>query len=148
MKQQLKVFYIVLNGLVLSLIIILWQLQGRLGYPYAVDNKWIQTGLAVASALFAMVLPVWLRIMAFSAHHRKGQRATYKDFLRFERWTIIVSSIAFALAPVAYVLEINLWVRYLVTFMGIYALYFSYPSDKKLNTDLKLFKLSQDEEAI
>ncbi len=144
MKKQLNLLYISLNSLILAVILILWQLQSKLGYPYKISGLWFQVGLAVVSALFAMVLPVWMRILAFSAYHRKGQVATFKDFMLFERLTIISSSLAFALAPVAFLFSINLWVRYFVTFMAIYALYFSYPSDRKMNTDLKLFKLSQD----
>ena len=144
MRKQLNLLYISLNLLILAVIIILWQLQGKLGYPYKMNEIWLQVGLAVVSALFAMVLPVWMRILAFSAYHRKGQVATFRDFMRFERLTIISSSLAFALSPVAFLFSINLWARYFVAFMAIYALYFSYPSDRKMNTDLKLFKLSQD----
>lgn len=145
MARKLRSLYISINGIVFATIIILWLLQDRLGYPYPMPNKWLQAGLAILSALLAMVFPVWLRIMAFSAYHRRGQRATVKDFMRFQSWTIISSAFAFALAPMAFLFELNLWARYFITFMAIYALYFSYPSNKKLNTDLRLFKLNQDE---
>ncbi len=144
MKRQLKLFYIGLNGLILIVILVLWQMQQTLGYPFPVYDEWMQVGLAVMSALLAMVFPVWMRMLAFSAYHRRGQQAKLREFIRFERLTIISSALAFAMAPVAFLFDINLWVRYFVTFMAIYALYFSFPSDKKLNTDLKLFKLSQD----
>ncbi len=145
MNKKLKHTYISINSIIMAVIIILWLLQDRLGYPYPMPQKLLQVGLAILSALFAMVLPVWMRIWAFSAYHRRRLKATYKDFIRFEKLTIISSAFAFALAPVAFLFELNLWARYFITFMAIYALYFSYPSDKKLNTDLRLFKLSQNE---
>ena len=144
MSRKLRSLYIGVNGFVFAAIIILWLLQAPLGYPYAVRGKLLQVGLAILSALFAMVIPVWMRIMAFSAYHRRGQKATFKDFMRFQSWTIISSALAFALAPMSFMFDINLWARYFVTFMAIYALYFSFPSDKKLSTDLRLFKLSND----
>ena len=145
MSKKLKILYFLLNGLIFTGIIILWKMQKQLGHPYQVMNKWLQVSIAVLSSVLAVIIPIWMRIMAFSVYNKKGKKATETNFWLFERMTIVSASLAFALTPIVYLWNVNLWVRYLVTFIGIYALYFSYPSDKKLVTDIRLFKIKKDE---
>jgi len=145
MIKRIRKIYFFINLFIIFCIIVLWIEQKNLNFPYPLKYKWIQIVLSIFSVLFAMVLPMWMRILAFSFFSRKRNRARFKDFMLFEILTILSSSLAFVFTVLSYVWEVNLWVRYFVSFLGFYALYFSYPSDKKIVIDLKLFNLSKDE---
>ncbi len=144
-KKQLLRVYAFLNSLTILVIVILYLLENKLKYPYTIDNqKFWQVVLAVISVVAGAVVPIWLRLLSFSRFIKAKRNGTYKDLYNFEKTVIIFSWIAFSLSPLAYVLKINLWVRYLVVFLGFYALYYSFPSDKKLKLDKKLFNLRSD----
>ncbi len=140
-NNLLKAVYFVLNGLVMAVIVFLDAMEKHYGYPYPLPNGWLQPVLVLLSAVFAIVIPMWLRISAFSAYAKKDISASTEVFFRFELFTIISGWLAFAITPLAYVYAMNMWARYLITFMALYSLYYTYPWQRKLMHDARLFKI-------
>ncbi len=135
-RRKTRTYYFAVNGAILALIIVLHLLREQLGYPWPVSGAGVQIALAVGVAISGLVLPIWNRIYGFKRF--AGKQAGLQDLIAFEKSNIALSAITFVLAPVAYLFDINLWVRYFVSFVAIYALYYGFPSDRKLTLDAKM----------
>jgi hypothetical protein len=119
-KRKLRILYYTLFGITLILIILLEIFQKQLGYPYPIGAKFWQLLIALLPTILGLLLPIWLNIITYrkSLEHKY----TWADIYKYEVKIILISWITFLFAPLVYMFEVNLWVRYWVTFVGILAL--------------------------
>ncbi len=95
----------------------------------------------VVSAVTAIAGPLFLRTL-FAHSVRKQQAVTTVDFLAFQRRLLWISQITPYLAFVAVFCDFPRFYAAAIVLMGLYALYYYYPSQRRIGFDKKIFRVT------
>ena len=88
----------------------------------------------------AIALPMFYR--SLFAHQKRDQKMVSEaDFIKFERRLMVISLATPYLALVAYVLESSKFYTTAAILMGLYAIYYFFPSKKRLALDRRIFRV-------
>jgi len=96
--------------------------------------------LLVLSVIFALGLPVFFR--AFFAHRVREQKSVSEaDLLRFERTFLYIALGTPYLALIGYLLEFPRFHLAGSVLMALYAVYYYYPSERRINFEKRIFRV-------
>ncbi len=95
----------------------------------------------VVSAITAIAGPLFLRTL-FAHSVRKQQMVPAADFLTFQRRLLWISQITPYLTFVAVFCDFPRFYAAAIVLMGLYALYYYYPSQKRIGFDKKIFRVT------
>ncbi|MBU0988417.1 MAG: hypothetical protein KKH68_14300 [Proteobacteria bacterium] len=94
----------------------------------------------VLAVFFAVALPIFFRtLFAHKMRHRKN--ISKIDLIKFERSLIGIISVAPYLALAAYIFEFPRFYCAGILLSALYAVYFYYPSEKRIRFDQRLFRV-------
>ena len=89
----------------------------------------------------AIALPIFYRTLF--AHRKRDQRMVSEaDFVKFERRLMVISLATPYLALAAYALEFPKFYTTAAILMGLYAIYYFFPSEKRLAFDRRIFRVT------
>jgi hypothetical protein len=148
MMQQLKLSY--QRQLLPSLVIAAGVLIARAALPAGV-SAWTEaptTGpwLFTLAVFFAAATPVFLRTLF--AHRMRGRtRVSEVDFIRFQRQVIRWSLITPYLACAACLLALPQFYFTGIVLATLYAVYYTYPSQRRIGSERRLFRVVADRDA-
>jgi len=94
----------------------------------------------ILSIVLATALPVSFRTL-FAYRKRDRKKVTEAEMLKFERLIISITLITPYLALTAYVFEFPGFYTHGSILMGLYALYYFFPSKKRLALDRRIFRV-------
>ena len=95
----------------------------------------------ISAGLFAIALPIYYR--SYFAHmHRHRIRVSAKELANMELHTIALIMTAPYLALLAYGLNLPRFHLYGTILMALYAVYYFYPSRKRLDFQKKLYRIT------
>jgi hypothetical protein len=96
--------------------------------------------LLVAAGLLAFALPLWLRILF--ARSQTGKAGVELDrFISFEKRFILVAMLATYMVPLGYLCKISQVPLFWIMLFALYAGYYYFPSRKRINLELKIFRV-------
>jgi Ca2+/Na+ antiporter len=88
----------------------------------------------------AIALPMFYR--ALFAHQKRDQKMVSEvEFIKFERRLMVISLVTPYLALVAYTLEFPKFYTTAAILMGLYAIYYFFPSKRRLALDRRIFRV-------
>ncbi len=88
----------------------------------------------------AIALPMFYR--SLFAHQKRDQKMVSEaDFIKFERRLMVISLATPYLALAAYALEFPKFYTTAAILMGLYAIYYFFPSKKRLALDRRIFRV-------
>jgi hypothetical protein len=94
----------------------------------------------ILSVVCAVGLPIFYR--ALFAHKNRFERGiSENELIKFERNLIFIAMVTPYLALTAYFLELPRFYATGVFLMGLYAIYYFYPSERRLAFDRRIFKV-------
>ena len=96
--------------------------------------------LFLSSACFALVLPLLYRL-AFIYRHRHDSKISERAFTRFEKNLVHLAMVTPYLALAGYVCNISSFHFTGSALMGLYAVYYYFPSRKRLASEKRLFRV-------
>ena len=100
----------------------------------------LASSIFILSIVLAIALPMFYRtLFAHSNRDRKG--ISEADFVKFERRLIYIAMLAPYLALAAYALAFSQFYTTGALLMGLYAVYYFYPSKKRLTLDRRIFRV-------
>lgn len=95
----------------------------------------------VVSAITAIACPLFLRtVFAHSVRNQKTVQAV--EFLSFQRRLLWISQITPYLAFMAVFCDFPRFYAVAIVLMGLYALYYYYPSQRRIDFDKKIFRVT------
>lgn len=94
----------------------------------------------ILSVIFAAALPIFYRSF-FASRMRDRKHASEDEWLRFERMTLCIAMVTPYLALAAHILQLPRFHYTGTALMAIYAIYYYYPSAKRLAFDRKMFRV-------
>jgi len=97
-------------------------------------------GIFFLGAMFGLALPLLLRTL-FVYRHRTAQHIGEDELYRFERQLLLVSLVAPYLAVLAAFFEIRTVYFTMTVLAAFYALYYFYPSEKRVSYERKIFRV-------
>lgn len=110
--------------------------HGRLELPSGVH-----VSMFVATAVTAIAGPLFLRTLF--AHSVRNQRQVDAGrFLTFQRRMLWISMITVYLAFAAVLCEFPRFYAAAIVLMGLYAMYYYYPSQQRIDFDKKIFRVT------
>lgn len=95
----------------------------------------------IVSTITAIAGPLFLRTL-FAHTVREQQKVTFTAFLSFQRRLLWVSQTTPYLAFVAVLCDFPRFFAAAIVVMGLYALYYYYPSQRRINFDKKIFRVT------
>jgi hypothetical protein len=101
----------------------------------------LPAALFVVSAITAIAGPLFLRTV-FAHSVRSQQTVRTVEFLAFQRRLLWISQITPYLAFVAVFCDFPRFYAAAIVLMGLYALYYYYPSQKRIGFDKKIFRVT------
>ena len=105
------------------------------------NKGWIPVFMIIATALFAVVLPLWYRI--FFVNKIKGEEHTDEQrFMRFEKNFLTIASISVYILIAGYLLALPRITLSVMVLFVLYALYFYFPSEKRIRSEMNIFKVN------
>ncbi|MCK5836097.1 MAG: hypothetical protein KAH09_02430 [Desulfobacula sp.] len=108
---------------------------GQFVLPYV-----LHSALFVLSAITAIAGPLFCRTLF--AHSRRNQsQVTAKEFLEFQKKILWISLIAPYLAFIAVLCDFSRFFAATIVLMALYAIYYYFPSQKRINFDRKIFRV-------
>jgi hypothetical protein len=96
--------------------------------------------ILVLAGLLAFALPLWLRIL-FAKRHAGRQGVERERFIRFEKRFICVGLLATYMVPLGYLCRIPQVPLFWIMLFALYAGYYYFPSKKRINLELKIFRV-------
>jgi len=101
----------------------------------------------ILTALFAIALPIFYR--SYFAHiHRHRIRVSAKELESMETRTIALVMLAPYLALLAYGLNLPRFHLCGTILMALYAVYYFYPSRKRLDNQMKLYRITTENTSV
>ena len=96
----------------------------------------------ILSAVFAAALPIFLRTL-FVKDIRECKSISTERFLKFERKLIITAMVAPYLALIAIAVEVPRFHLAGTMLLALYAVYYYYPSMKRIRFEMRLFRVRE-----
>jgi hypothetical protein len=94
----------------------------------------------ILSIVLAIALPMFYRTIF--AHNKRGEKnVSEADFIKFEKRLVYITMVTPYLALAAYVLELSRLYTTGAILMGLYAIYYFFPSTKRLALDRRIFRV-------
>jgi hypothetical protein len=94
----------------------------------------------IMSAVFAVAWPIYYR--SFFAHKKRFDRSLSEDeLIKFERNLIYIAMMTPYLALTAYFLEFSSFYTASTFLLGFYAIYYFYPSKRRLAFERSIFRV-------
>ncbi len=106
------------------------------------DSKYINFIFVGCSILFALVLPIIIRIANFFKVNDKGAM-TEKRFVNFERILIIISQLSIYILIIGQQVLDSRIIMIILSVIAFYALFYYYPTERKINMDMRIFMLKR-----
>lgn len=97
-------------------------------------------GIFFLGAMFGIALPLLLRTL-FVYQHRTAQHIEEEELYGFERQLLLVALVAPYLAVLAAFFEIRTLYFTMTVLSAFYALYYFYPSEKRVNYEKRIFRV-------
>jgi hypothetical protein len=142
MHQFLKKYYLmlVLPGLGLFAVLGLASALNRIPPYRLILPSWLHVTVFVAAAVTAIAGPLFLRaLFAHSVRHRR--QVDTARFLTFQRRLLWMSQTTVYLAFSAVVCGFPRFYTAGIVLMGLYAMYYHYPSRQRIDFDKKIFRV-------
>ncbi len=96
----------------------------------------------VLAAITCLALPVLIRTL-FADSVKNKKNVTKKAFLKFEKRLLGVAMITPWFSLIGYLCEFSKFYLASINLMALYALYYYYPSKKRINFDKKIFRVEK-----
>ena len=94
----------------------------------------------VASVCFAVALPIFYRTL-FASKKRHQTRTAEKEWKRFERNQLYIAMVTPYVGLIAQVLQLPRFHMAGTLIMGLYAVYYYYPSKKRIAFERRIFRV-------
>lgn len=145
-REELKKIYLKLlyPFLILIVLIYLGQFLGIFGRVEKEFSKNISVTLLVLTALFSVALPIFYRSL-FANKVKDKKSITINEFLKFEKNLIIIAMIAPYFLVFTVLLNLSGFYFGTIVIIALYAVYYYYPSEKRVEFEKKLFRISEVE---
>ncbi|MGD8229719.1 MAG: hypothetical protein PVI20_18225 [Desulfobacteraceae bacterium] len=102
--------------------------------------KFVSPLIFVASVGFAVALPIFFRAL-FAHKHRNEKGVSQADLIKFERNLLYIALVTPYLILPAYILEIPSFYFGGTMLMALYAGYYYYPSERRVQFEKRVFRV-------
>ncbi len=142
-RLQKKYFVLILPPVLLAIIVYLMQrFKIWEGVNYT-PSQTFSVILFISAIAVGVAIPIFLRVYFFSKLKEKNFSSEF-EFIKYEELIISVISVTPYLAFVAAMMKMNSFYFGGIVLAAIYALYYHYPSEKKINFDKKIFRVKEN----
>jgi Ca2+/Na+ antiporter len=141
MQKTLVRHYLKVNlpGIAIFLIFYLWG-KNHPAPLTGLKGTLTTTLLLALQGIAAIILPLWYRILFIN--RMKNKKFTQKhDWIRFEKNFLSMASLSVYLPVLSYAVSISRIPFSMMILLALYALYFYFPSRKRIHSEKRIFKV-------
>ncbi len=143
-KKLQRLYYLIISPAIL--LVLVFFVSERLQYQISMQEagRVMSTAIMVFAAITSTILPVWYKIILIRKLRNK-QKISTQNFVSMQfRIVITVSFSVYWIFP-AYLYQLPEMPMVITAFFALYGLYYYYPSQKRIDTEKKIFKIEDDE---
>ncbi len=141
-KLQKKYFVLILPPVLLAVVVYFLQRLKLWEGVHAAPSRSLPIILFILAIAVGVAIPIFLRVYFFSKLKEK-KFSTEEEFIKYEESIITVIAVTPYLAFAAALLNMDPFYFGGVVLAAIYAMYYHYPSEKKINFDKKIFRVKE-----
>ncbi len=141
-KLQKKYFVLILPPVLLAFVVYFLQQSKLWEGVHAAPSRSLPIILFILAIAVGVAIPIFLRVYFFSKLKEK-KFSTEEEFVKYEESIIKVIAISPYLAFVSALLNMDPFYFGGIVLAAIYAMYYHYPSEKKINFDKKIFRVKE-----
>lgn len=104
-------------------------------------NRTLSVILVSLSGVFGLALPIFYRSY-FISSLKNAKTVSIESFMNFEKNTIKIALIAPYFLILSIALHLSERTHILIFLFSLYALYYYYPSNKKIKFEMKIFRIN------
>ncbi|MCG8564223.1 MAG: hypothetical protein MI747_03985 [Desulfobacterales bacterium] len=117
--------------------------MGVLPRGMAPAPEWVARGSFILAALTALAGPVLIRAL-FAHFHGGSTQVAPGPFFRFQLGLLLIPMVTPYLACAALALEFPRFYGGGIVLMALYAVYYYYPSEQRINFDKRIFRVGDN----
>ncbi|RLD82441.1 MAG: hypothetical protein DRJ10_05050 [Bacteroidetes bacterium] len=139
-KLQKNYFLIVTPAILLILIFFILE---KLGFTFVfqTSGKLVSTLIIILAASTSTILPIWYKLILIKRLKNK-KKVSFEEFLTLQNKTIFTAAFSIYWIFPAYMYQIPNIPMLLISFFAIYALYYYYPSKRRIDMEKKTFRIN------
>ncbi len=107
-------------------------------------NKIGRTALIIFTAFTGIIFPIWNRLLLVKKM-RDTKEISNARFFEFEQLQIIVPLTTLYFVLFGHFMQVPKVQEFVIAIFGFYAAYYSFPSEKRIKLDKKIFRIKDDE---
>ncbi len=137
--SQLRSFYFSIVGPGALLLVLggIYEQDHSFGFEF--PGRWFSFLILGIIMIIAYILPMWMR-MSKIKNVNKIEHGIEK-FMQFQKSIILLTGVSIYFAPIAFIFDFPDFPKFGVAFAAIYALYTSFPNEKKMKLEKKIFRV-------
>ncbi len=145
MQKKLRKIYIALvsPAIIVSAIFYVLQLYGLWEGSNTLPSRFFMTAVFVAAITFGVAIPIFYRA-AFFGKVKEKRYTTEEEFFSFQKRMLFIISVTPYLALVAAYSGFEAFYYGGTVIAALYAIYYHYPSERKINFDKKVFMVKSE----
>lgn len=143
-KDELRhtYFYLVIPLLIILLLVYLGKITGILSKGELESNRIISIFVLILVSIFSLGLPILYRAV-FVTRIKDKKSISREEFLKFEKNILMMVLIAPYFVVAALVLNLPKFYFAAVIIIAIYAVYYYFPSNKRIEFEKKIFRIKE-----
>jgi hypothetical protein len=143
-KNELRQIYfnLIIPLPVIIALIYIGQVTGILSQGGFQSSRIVSVTVLVLVSAFSLGMPVLYRTI-FVTKIKNRKSITIKEFLKFEKNLLLIVLVSPYFTIIALLINLPKFFFVAVILIAIYAVYYYYPSDKRIKFEKKLFRITE-----
>ncbi len=138
-RLQKNYFWIVIPAVLLIFILFLFE-KLHIQLNFLSGGKIVSTVLIILAASTSTILPTWYKLLLIKKLRNK-KKISYQDFSVLQNKIVLTAAFTIYWVFPAYLYQIPKVPMLLIAFFAIYALYYYYPSKRRIDMEKKTFRI-------
>jgi hypothetical protein len=139
-KKLQKNYFLIVTPAILFIFVFYLIEKNGVQLPFAFGGKVVSTVIIILAASTSSILPIWYKLLLIKNLRNKKQ-VSYEEFTSLQNKVTITAAFTIYWVFPAYMYQVPEMPMLLIAFFAIYALYYYYPSKRRIDMEKKTFRI-------
>ncbi len=139
-KKLKKNYFIIVTPAILLIFVFFLLEKLHIQFSFPLSGKIVSIVIIILAASTSSILPIWFKLLLIKKLRNKKQ-VSYKEFTSLQNKVTITATFTIYWIFPAYIYQLPEIPMLLTSFFAIYALYYYYPSKRRIEMEKKTFRI-------
>ncbi|RLD82254.1 MAG: hypothetical protein DRJ10_05245 [Bacteroidetes bacterium] len=142
-KKLKKNYFLIVTPAILLIFIFLLLEKNNIILNFPLGGKVLSTVIIILSASTSTIFPIWYKLLLIKKL-KNNKKVSFDDFTSLQNRVTITTAFSIYWIFPAYMYQLQEIPMLLIAFFAIYALYYYYPSKRRIEMEKKTFRINPD----